>query len=242
MDPNKLILKAISTTALTLLINPAFSFTLMHGHVTVQAGGYWSNQGKAQHINIVDVIGDDFTLNNGGSSNGLFGVGYFVDGNSFSVFKMTYGVNAFYLANTSVNGDVVQESLFTNLSYSYKVRHIPVLAVAKALIDTKSPKYGATLEVGIGPNFMQANSFHEHSLDSITLPDNIFANHSSTSFSAMVGAGLRLNNIVNPAALECGYKFFYLGQGNLAATSNQVLNNLETGTNFGNALVCSVTV
>jgi hypothetical protein len=45
---------------------------------------------------------------------------------------MTYGINAFYLAKASVSGSIIQENLFENLSYHYKVTHYHVYAVAKS--------------------------------------------------------------------------------------------------------------
>lgn len=89
---------------------------------------------------------------------------------------------------------------------------------------------------------MRADGFQEHSLDGITIPDNIFSSHTSTVFSATVGFGVKMKHVFGPAPLECGYRFFYLGQGNLEPSSNQVLNALNTGSVYANALICSITV
>lgn len=236
------LIKLIPSMALVALTSQAFALNL-HGHTVVQLGGYWSNQGKAQHINIEDLIGDDFTITRGSSRNGLVGLGYFIDGQEKDLFSMAYGVNAFYLAKTGVSGYVVQEGLFTNLSYGYKVTHYPVYAVAKSTLHPKSPNYALTLDLGIGPNFMRTSHFKEHSLDDgVTIPDNAFSGHSTTTFSAMTGVGIKLNNFFGPAPLECGYKFFYLGQGNFRKNTSQLLNRLHTGHDYANALVCSISV
>ena len=58
----------------------------------------------------------------------------------------------------------------------------------------------------------------------------------------MAGIGLRLNNIFDKAPLECGYRFFYLGQGQLKMNDNQLLNTVKTGNTYANAIICSVTV
>lgn len=56
-------------------------------------------------------------------------------------------------------------------------------------------------------------------------------------FSATVGFGVKMNYVFGPAPLECGYRFFYLGQGKLEASSNQALNTLNTGSVYANALL-----
>lgn len=242
-----LIKKSSSFLLLVTTATQVFSFDihdyLSQGHAVVQLGGYWSKEGKAQHINIDTLIGDDFTISKNDGSNGLFGLGYFVDGQQRGLFNMAYGVNFFYLAPTSVRGTVVQENLFTNLSYAYHVTHYPVYAVAKATLNTPSPAYSFGIDAGIGPNFMHTGNFHEESLDNgITIPDSIFSEHTSTTFSAMAGVGIKLNQIFGQAPLECGYKFFYLGEGSLSKKNDQVVNALKTGSSYANAVMCSITV
>lgn len=213
------------------------------GHVVFQAGGYWSTQGKKQHINIQGLIGDEFTVTDNHSSNGLVGLGYFLDGQEKELFKITYGINSFYLAKASVSGGVIQENLFENLSYHYNVTHYPVYAVAKSIIQTKFQKYAFTVDVGVGPNFIMTSGFKENSLDGgITIPDDAFSGRTSTTFSATAGVGIKLNQVFGKAPLECGYRFFYLGKGNFNKNTNQLLNTLSTGNNYANALICSITV
>ena len=155
---------------------------------------------------------------------------------------MTYGINAFYLPKTGVMGNVTQENLFTNLSYRYNVTHYPIYAVAKSTIKTKSPKYSLTMDAGIGPNFMNTNRFEESSLDGVTVPDNVFSGRTAAAFSATAGIGMKINQVFGAAPLECGYRFFYLGQGNFNKNTNQLLNTLSTGSDFANAIICSIIV
>ena len=241
---SSIILLTISTQALSFNMND-----LKHGHTVLQLGGYLSSQGEAQHINIQGLIGDNFSVTKRSGGNGLVGLGYLVDGKDHYfngqeryLFKMTYGINAFYLGKTPVSGTVTQENMFTNLSYGYNVSHFPVYAAAKATVDLKSTPYALTVDAGIGPNFITTSGFQERSLDGITLPDRAFSGHTTTTFSAMVGVGLKVNHVFGDAPLECGYRFFYLGQGNFNTLSNQITNSLSTGSNYANALVCSVTV
>ena len=217
-------------------------FNAMKGHAVVQLGGYWSEQGKSQFINIEDLVGDDFTVTNHQASNGLVGFGYYIDGQEKNMFKMSYGVNFFYLPKTAVSGTVIQEDLFTNLSYDYNVTHYPVYAIAKSTIDTKSTDYGLTIDVGIGPNFMQTSYVHEYPIQIDTLSDNIFSGRTTTTFSATAGIGIKFNHVIGSAPLECGYRFFYLGQGNFNKETNQIIDTLNTGTAYANAVMCGITI
>lgn len=181
-------------------------------------------------------------MSNHSSSNGLFGLGYYIAGLDKKQFKLFYGINGFYLAGTAVNGTIIQEDEFTNLNYSYRVQHIPIYFGAKAIIKNTNPKYNATVDAGIGPNFMRVYNYTESPLNDYTIPSNGFASHTNVAFSAMAGVGLRLNQVFGQAPLECGYRFFYLGQGQLSINNNQLLNNVKTSNVFGNALLCSITV
>ena len=115
--------------------------------------------------------------------------------------------------------------------------------MAKSTIDLKSPTYALTLDGGIGPNFMHTSGFNETSIPGgYTNPQNIFSSNTTTTFSATVGAGIKVKQFFGQAPLECGYRFFYLGQGHLNVIDNQALNKLNTGQAYANAIICSITV
>ncbi len=234
--------KSANDAAYPVTTHSALPDLLKHGHAIIQLGGFWASQGKAQHVDIEGLIGDDFTVNSQNSSNALVGLGYFIDRQANARFKMAYGLNFFYLPKTGVAGTVVQESLFTNLSYGYNLTHYPLYAIAKSTIDLNST-HALTIDLGIGPNFMKVGGFHEASLDGgMTLPDHVFSGHTTTTFSASAGLGVKFNQVFGEAPLECGYRFFYLGQGNFNIVTNQVVTKLSTGTVHANALLCSVTI
>ena len=87
------------------------------------------------------------------------------------------------------------------------------------------------------------SDFHEKPLDGgITIPDHIFSGRTTTTFSAMAGVGIKLKEVFGQAPLECGYKFFYLGQGSFGKETEQVVNTLKTGNSYANAVMCSLTV
>lgn len=214
-----------------------------HSNKSIQLGGFIENQGKSQNININGLIGDHFSVSNPNGSNGLVGIGYYLNGQETNRFDLSYGVNAFYLAKTSVNGLVTQEQLFTNLSYYYSTTNYPIYFGVKALIKNEmSSKYNITLDVGIGPNIIKTSSVNETSLDGITIPDKTYSGRTTATFSAMAGTGIRMNNVFGRAPLECGYRFFYLGQGSFNKLNNQLINTLSTGNSYANALLCTLTI
>ena len=259
MDPNSkqqtansnknYVIKLVASLSFFLATSQALPYDLKHelkklahGHGFFQLGGYWSIQGQSQQININGLIGDYFNVTDSNGSNGLVGVGYFIDGPNIKQIPIEYGINWFYLAKTSVNGTVLQENLYTNLAYSYNVTHYPLYFVAKSTFKTKLPNKAVTFDVGIGPNFMTTSNFQESSLGANTIPDAIFSGKTTTTFSATAGLGIKFNQFFGQAPLECGYRFFYLGQGNFNPLTDQTQNNLNTGSDFGNAVMCSITV
>lgn len=215
------------------------------GSVPVQFGAFSSSQGKAQNVNILDRIGNYYSTNDDQWS-GLFGLGYYVDGYARDRLQLSYGVNAFYLGQTSVSGTILSEGFATNYSYSYHIQTIPVYAAVKALLKTNSQTFNkVTFDVGMGPDFMYTSGYHEQSLGAGSIADSsLFKSHHNTTFTATVGVGLQLGNLFGsiPTPFECGYRFFYLGQGQLSANSDQLLNTIKTGDVYANAIICSVTL
>jgi hypothetical protein len=218
-----------------------FAAHVLHGEVPIQVGVFNASQGKAQNINIVDLIGNHYTVNNHNMTNGLVGLGYFIKGYTAERYQINYGINGFYFGKAPVSGTIVQEQLFTNLSYNYSIKHLPVYLAAKAIVNNNSSRYNVTLDAGVGPNFMQVGHYSEMPLNDFSLPDNGFTANNSLAFSATAGIGLRLNNTFGKAPLECGYRFFYLGQGQLNINNTQIVNTIKTGNTYANAFICSVT-
>ena len=247
MHINKAIL-VMMTTIMTLCTNTTSAWSydikheLTHGHGTLQLGGYWGIINNAEHINISGLIGDDFDGSNGNRGSGVVGVGYYVSGPDIQKVNMSYGINWFFLGKTSVGGTVTQENLFTNLAYGYNVTNYPLYVMAKSTFQTPSPNHNLTLDLGIGPNFMTTGNFQEQSLGADTIPDQIFTGTTTTTFAATVGVGVKFKQFFGKVPLECGYRFFYLGTGNFNALNNQVVNNLNTGPVYANAVMCAMTI
>lgn len=206
----------------------------------VQAGVFGSWQGKSQNINIDGGVSDHFKVEHPYDDNVVLGFGYFLKGLDYNQYRILYGLNAFYLANTKVKGKIIQEDQFANLSYQYRLTHFPIYVDVK-LISSIWKKADLTVDLGVGPNFIRANHFSETSLDDgMTIPDDIFSGQNSATFSATAGLGIRFNHLLISVPLELSYRFFYLGQSKFHPRSDQVLNSLNTGNNYANALILSV--
>jgi hypothetical protein len=217
------------------------AFSPKRATVLFQAGGFYASQGKAQDIGINGLVGDRFTVTHENDGNALLGLGYYLTGLEKNQFSLLFGINAFYLAPTTVQGNVIQEQLFTNLSYSYSITQYPIYLVTKAFINTNSDKYTITGDLGIGPNIIRTGDFSERSLDGgVTIPENPFTGQTSVAFSATAGVGVKFNNVIGRLPLEVGYRFFYLGQGSFSKNNNQILNTLKTGNSYANALIFSI--
>jgi hypothetical protein len=212
--------------------------------ILLELGGFITSPGESQDINIAGLVGDHFSVNHTNASNVLLGVGLYVDGLQTQKYRLAYGINAFYLPHTTINGNITQEQLFTNLAYHYTLSNVPVYLDAKAYFKTAySDKFQITADIGIGPNFIRTSNVNERSLDGgVTIPDQAFSGNRTTAFSATFGLGIVFNNVFRSAPLECGYRFFYLGKSNFDKRSDQLLTRLTTGNNYANALTCAVSI
>lgn len=203
-------------------------------------GGFNASQGQTQNINIQGLVGDTYTVNQRQVSNILFGLGYYFLGVEDKQWRLFYGIDGYYLAHTSIEGDVIQEQLFTNYTYRYSLTNIPIYLAAKLLIKTSNEQNNISLDLGLGPNVIRTSQYSERSLDDgFTIPDNAFIGETKTVFSATIGAGIQFNHLM-PLPCELSYRFFYLGQGTLKKNNNQLLNTLMTGNGYANALIFSI--
>lgn len=214
------------------------------GHFLAQLGGYSAIQGRNQDIYVREnLVGNYYSVTTHNQGSGVVGLGYLLDGPLVrDRFPLSYGVNAFFLGQTSVSGYIVEEHLFTTLSYHYKIQSIPLYAMAKTVVNSTNDHYKFVFDAGVGPNFMSASRYSEVALTEYTIPDNAFVSRNNIIFSATAGVSLRFNNAEGKLPLECGYRFFYLGKGRFTVENDQALNALKTGTNYANAFICSVII
>jgi opacity protein-like surface antigen len=233
-------LKYAALIALSLICSEVCSANPLPGHFILEAGAYQSTQGRSQMVNINGLIGDWFSVTKRHDVNGVLGAGYLVDGLKRARYSLDYGINIFYLAQTKVSGKITQELAFTNLAYDYYLTNIPVYAFAKATVNTPYNDLAVTLDVGLGPNYSKMAQYKDTSLDGITQPDQSFSGDNTRYvFSAMAGIGLKLK-VFKQVPLELGYRFFYLGKNHLDPRTTQVLNTLQSGNNYAQALMLTV--
>lgn len=207
------------------------------GHLFFHLGGFNATQGKSQDIGIEGLVGDHFTVSEHNDQNVLVGIGYFLDGLQKDNYNLLYGLDAFYLPQTAVTGDIIQEQLFTNLSYRYFISHIPIFLATKTYYKISSNN-NLVLDIGIGPNIMSMNKFEEYAI--AALPDKAFSSHTEVTFSATAGLGMKFNHIWKNIPLEIAYRFFYLGEGSLTKDNSEFKDTLKTGNNYANALVITL--
>lgn len=229
--------------ACTLISFQVYSFDLGDTYPVFQVGGFIGSQGKQQVIGIEDSLGNEYTVKDKHHGNVLLGLGYYFEGFENKAFELDYGINAFYLFNTKVNGDIIQEQIFTNLDYSYKISQVPVYAAIKGSFKNKADRCAITFDAGLGANFITTSDYVEHSLDAgFTTPNNTFSGKTTGKFSAMMGVGFKINDVIYDSDLELGYRFFYLGKGELNKELATDLDALSTGNIFANALVLSLSI
>lgn len=178
------------------------------GGPVLQAGWFTATQGKSQHVGIDGLIGDDFTVSKPSDQNFLVGVGYYFNALDRSWLDILYGLNAFYLAPLKVKGSVIQESMFSNLSYQYSRTNYPIYAATKMLIHCLS-RCDITIDLGMGVNIVSTGNFREKSFDGeVVIPDeSIFDGKTSAVFSATAGLGWRVH-VLKHLFLEIDYRFF----------------------------------
>lgn len=216
---------------------------LTSGHTIFQLGGFLANANIGQHINIQGLVGNTYSPEDHVSGNVFLGIGYFLEPILVSSTSISYGLNWFFLPKTNYRGTVTEENLFTNLRYNYGIINYPLYVVAKTNVALeKITKHTLTFDIGIGPNFINTTGYRESAININSVPNTPFPNKTHAKFSATFGAGVQLDNKVFPKLpLECGYRFFYLGEGSFGLNSNQ-LNPFKTGSVFANAILCSITV
>jgi len=214
---------------------------LKKNHIAITLGAFKATHGKTQLININELISSNYTLTKHNAWNALFGLSLLRDWKNIDVFPFSYGISGFYLPKTSVSGEIIQANLFNNLGYSYDVSNIPIYAIGKTYISLHSNQQIA-LDIGVGPNVMQINHYHEWRINPMTRPDNAFKSNMLATLSATMGIAYKINNVFGKAPMECGYRFFYLGSGNLKINNNQYTTQLSTGSNYANAITCALII
>lgn len=218
----------------------ALAFSLPKGSWGLSIGGTNIQQGAQQLINIQSSFGNIYTVNSNSDNVFLIGVTFLKPVAIDAPALFSFGASAYYFSPASVTGTIFLERNFPNLSYHFETQNIPLYATGKAVLIKQDNPFSLVLDAGIGPNFMQTQNYYERSLDDgITIPNQTFKGSSTIKFSAMAGLGIKLNNLDKLSLVEFGYKYFYLGEGQLNPHT-QVLNHLSTRTINAHALVLTL--
>ena len=224
-------------------VQPHKIYGIRHHTASFQLGFFnTAQQTESQHVNINTLIGDQYVVLNEKKNNIMFGLGLFRNAYENNGAFLDYGVNVYYLAKTNVYGNVYQENLYNNLNFQYTVFNVPIYGSLKGEMRSKYDWLSLTVDVGVGPNIAQTSDMTEQSIDGgVTQPDNLFSASTKTNFSVMAGIGIKINNALGTLPAECGYRFFYLGEGAFYNLNSEVFNTPNSGINYQNALLCSIT-
>jgi len=208
---------------------------LVHDTKFIFDVGYFNaKEGKSQHINMTDLIGNDYTLNSSNQQNVLVGTGFYVPS---SLMDIDFGLHFFYFNTTGVAGSIVQEDYFTNLAYNYNVINMPIYISGQKEFHFSNLPTSFLLNAGIGPNIISLYNYSEKPLTSYSLSNHSFRSSTRSEFSVNAGLGLKLSK-----QFELSYQFFYLGKSQLATNNSGVLNSLQTDHMYANTLVLSLII
>jgi len=201
----------------------------------LDVGYFNAREGKLQHINMADLIGNDYTLNSSTQQNVLVGAGFYVP----SHFKDTeLGVHIFYFNTTGVSGSIIQEGyFFNNLDYNYNVINTPIYISGQKQFHFSNLPRSIIIHAGVGPNIISLYNYSERPLNRYSLSSHTFTSSTRAQFSVNAGLGLRLSN-----QFELSYQFFYFGKSQLTPKNSGVLNALQTNNMYANSLVLSLII
>ncbi len=212
---------------------------LKQGEINLHAGWFDAHQGKSQHVSIQDLIGDHFSVRKNWDDNVLVGLGFYLPWKDFFCMQWQYGLDAYYLADTTVKGTITQENLYTNLSYRYNITNYPIYIALKGIYHYNE-QYQITFDAGIGPNVISTSSYKESTLNADTLPDHLFSGNNRVALTVNLGVGLRLQPWAKLLPVEIGYRFFYLGQSRLSTANTTVTDHLYTGQSYAHAIIATI--
>lgn len=211
------------------------------GHLVFQLGGFRNVAGKKHEIWLNNLLYTFTAFNvDNANANALVGLGYYTNTQNYGLYSLSFGINPFYLAKTTVHGYVTINNLFRSLAYQYDITNLPVYFIVKSNIYRYFQLCPLSLDVGIGPNFMKIFDYKETSLDG-TPALNRFKGATVTNISATLGAGLEFQDIIEGAAIGIGYRLFLFGKGKLHPDNNSDITvSLSTGPVYANALVVTI--
>jgi len=224
---------AVFATAACLLSTQAFAGTM--GPVeparnwawvgSVSAGPVWARGGETQTFYLAPEIEKTYTARKSSSAlaSGELFIG--LQKNLFSQWLAQLGLAAATTGNAKLQGIIWDDAdpQFANYSYRYKVRHSRLAVKGKLLKDCGywlMPWVSASL----GGGFNRAHDFTNTPLIFEALPNPNFSNHTKTTFTYTLGAGVQ-KSISKHWQIGVGYEFADWGKSKLDRAAGQTMNS-----------------
>lgn len=190
---------------------------------TFSIGPTWANPGRQQTLQLTPDVVKTYTANNATKT--------LADGEMFLGIQkdlpydlLTHiGIAGALTSPVRVSGNIWDDgdSTFNNYTYSYQAQHGHVALKAKVF---KQSAYAVLPWVSgsVGVGFNRAYSFTNTPIISEAVVQNNFGNHTQTSFTYTVGAGIQ-KIIHSTWQVGMGYEFADWGQSHLGSAQGQTL-------------------
>lgn len=209
---------------------------------TLSAGPLWASAGRMQAFYLTPEVEKNYTSNSTTSA--------FPEGELFLGMQKTLphqlfarlGVALATTGNISSNGVIWDDAdpQFDNYNYAYKVQNTKIALKGVLLLD-KGSFLMPWISGSIGVGFNYAHSFTNTPLIFEAVPNNNFTNHTNTSFTYSVGAGVQ-KTLNAHWQTGVGYEFANWGRAGLGRAVGQTLNNgLSLNHVYTNGLIFNIT-
>lgn len=191
---------------------------------TLAVGPVWESAGNTQTFYLAPEIEKTYTANHSSRAlaNGEFFLG--IQKSLQAQLQGQLGLAVATTGNAVLSGNIWDDAdvTFNNYTYNYKIRHTHIALKGKLLADRG---YIVTpwISASLGAGFNQSHDFTNTPLisEAIVMPN--FANHTITTFTYTLGAGIQRNLNAHWQA-GMGYEFADWGQSQLHRAAGQTLN------------------
>lgn len=188
-------------------------------------GPVWANKGQTQTFYLAPEIEKTYAASN--STQALADAELFWGVKKSLAYQLQgqLGLAVATTSNAGLSGNIWDDAspTFDNYTYDYKLRHTHVAVKAKVLAD-RGFVVTPWLSGSIGVGFNQARNFTNTPkiFEAVMMPN--FTDHTTTSFTYTVGAGLA-RNITKHVQVGLGYEFADWGKSRLNAAPDQTLGS-----------------
>ena len=223
----------LSIAAVGVLANQAFAGTM--GPVmpskdwtwvgSIAAGAVWARGGEAQTFYLAPEIEKTYAAKK--STNAIASGELFVGLQKplTSQWLGQLGFAAAITGNTKLQGVIWDDAdpQFGSYSYQYKVRNTRVAVKGKLFLD-KDYWIMPWVSISLGVGFNRTHDFTNTPLIFEALPNNNFTDHTKTSFTYTLGAGMQ-KSVGEHWQLGVGYELSDWGKSDLSRAFGQTMNS-----------------